>query len=307
MVKGLLSIGKLSPRTAIILLVIDLVIVAGARFCAKNGAAYMPSTILVAVRQMAGFVLFLPLLWAAIRDGSFHRAGWPPVLVGFCLLAANELFFFSLRGLPLSVASAVQQTNVLLIPLVGWFLAREKTAATAWMALIIGFVGALCMRPPGGGVIAEFLAAGLCSALLAAIGLGVTKHRAGDVPAAVTTLWIILVGTVVSSLVVTAQHGIAIVANVPLSGWLWSAGAGVLACLSMLVAMMAISAIPSAVYAAFTLLPVALALPADAFWFDRMPSMAEAFGMALIVASLVGIKVAAMRPPRLQAVQNGRS
>jgi drug/metabolite transporter (DMT)-like permease len=133
-------------------------------------------------RSIFGIAVVLP--WA-LRAGrsAWLPVRWKPLLTrNLLLFVSMNVWFAGLIALPISDAIAIQFTLPLFVVLGAGVILRETVGSRRWMAVLIGFVGAVIIVRPG--IIPLNTAAMLV--LLSALMYGgvhlMTKHLSGDVP-----------------------------------------------------------------------------------------------------------------------------
>lgn len=104
---------------------------------------------IVLVRSVFGMLVMLPWLlsggWATLRTRRWRRYSVRAV-VGYMAMVC---WFFALSQMALAEATALQFTMPLWAVLFGVFLLGERAGVHRWIAMIIGFAGALVIIRPG--------------------------------------------------------------------------------------------------------------------------------------------------------------
>ncbi len=154
---------------------------------AKYLVASLPVLQIAWARFLGNAVLLVPVvLWR--RGPIAFRVARPglQVLRSVAILAANLLFVTGVRVVPLAEALSLIFIAPLAVTALAPWLLGERVGTAEWIAVGLGFAGALVIiRPGGSGVdIAALLplAAGLCFSLY----LIITRKLAGSSPADVT-------------------------------------------------------------------------------------------------------------------------
>ena len=154
---------------------------------AKYLVASLPVLQIAWARFFGNTVLLLPVvLWR--RGPRALRAARPGLQVArsLAILAANLLFVAGVRVVPLADALALIFIAPLAVTALSPWLLGERVGPAEWIAVALGFAGALVIiRPGGSGVdVAALLplGAGTCFSLY----LVVTRKLAGTSPADVT-------------------------------------------------------------------------------------------------------------------------
>ena len=114
------------------------------------GADY-PASLQMFYRQLAGFLILLPII---IRRGSSVYATTRPGLLtlrSVLSISGLTLTFYAFQKMPLADANALSFTRALwMVPLAA-FILREKVGPLRIGAAVVGFIGVLIMVRPGAG------------------------------------------------------------------------------------------------------------------------------------------------------------
>lgn len=242
--------------------------------------------LVVWARYLGQMVIVTPIAW--------HRGGrdfWrtqhlrTQLARSLCLLVATLCFFGALRFLPLAEASAItflapMFAIVLSMPVLG-----EKPTRARWLAAIIGFVGIVILVRPGSAVFHPATALLVVAALANALYQLLTRRLPNDTPYT-TLFYSALLGTAGLSLLlpfadlpheVTARDGMFLLLL------------GVLAGVGHWLLIGAFLAAPASLVAPFTYLQMIWATLYGYVVFGQLPDRLSAVGMAVIVASGVGL------------------
>ena len=127
-------------------------------------------------------LIALPVLVAIIAASGRARclvpvrAGW--VVARSLLLVGNWVAYYaSLPHLPLAVAAAAYYTLPLFIVLIAAAVERRPVSAATWLAVTMGFAGALLILRPGATSFAWASLLPLLAALLYALAVVMTRER----------------------------------------------------------------------------------------------------------------------------------
>ena len=170
-------------RRAIMLIVLAMV-----AFCIQDAIVKkIVETASVWQAQLIRSIAVLVLLWLiAMSMGKGRELRptqwlWPALRGGF-MCAAYVLFYASLPFLSLSQASASFFIGPMLITLFAALLLREPIGPRRVIAIIVGFVGVLCIVQPGGDMkLAALMPVG--AAVCYSLGVVVTRWRCRADPA----------------------------------------------------------------------------------------------------------------------------
>lgn len=242
--------------------------------------------VVVWARYVGQMVVVTPIAWH--RGGSdFWRTRHLKVQLArsVCLVVATACFFGALRFLPLAEASAI----TFLAPMFAIFLSMpvlgERPTRARWIASIVGFVGILVLVRPGAAAFHPAAALLVLAALSNALYQLLTRRLPNDTPYT-TLFYSALVGTAVLSLAlpmadlpheVSARDGFFLLVL------------GVLAGLGHWLLIGAFLAAPASLVAPFTYLQMIWATAYGYAVFGQLPDGLSAVGMAIIVASGVGL------------------
>jgi len=169
-------------RQAILLSVLMVLLASTAAAMTKYVSAHVTTEAIVTVQYLVGTLLCLPRL---LRPGKVtlrtQRFGLH-LLRGLVGVVSFYLFYAALDNIPLMDAMMLRQSAPLTVPLVLWLWLREKVAASAWLPLMIGFVGvAIILRPTPTGL-SWWHAGGFLSALGLAVSMVATRKLATTEP-----------------------------------------------------------------------------------------------------------------------------
>ena len=202
-----------------------------------------------------------------------------------CLVIATACFFGGLRFLPLAEGTAVS----FLAPMIGLLLAYpvlgERPTRARWVASICGFFGILILVRPGGAVFHPATALLLGAALANALYQLLTRKLPGD--ASHTTLFYsALVGTVLLSL---ALPFVETPDTITFTDVLFLVVLGLLAGVGHWALIIAFTRAPATLVAPFTYVGMVWATLYGFAIFGHLPDGWSFVGMAVIVASGVGL------------------
>ena len=111
-------------------------------------------------------------------------------------VAAVSLFFSTLSYLPLADTLALCFLYPMITVGLAALLLGERVDARRWLAVLVGFLGALVIIRPGLGVFQPASLLGLLTSFVFAGFIILTRKLAGTAPPAVMLIWGTLVGTI---------------------------------------------------------------------------------------------------------------
>ncbi|MBD8063973.1 DMT family transporter [Devosia sp. PTR5] len=147
------------------------------------------------------FALFMVMRQAPLSQALSSKAvGWQ-VLRGVLLMADIWLFAIALRTVPLGELQAIVIVYPLLVTLFAIPLLGEKVGVFRFVAVAVGFLGALVVVRPGGVPLSWGVGAGLASSALYALYIVITRKVSRIDSAATSLLYTALVGLILSGAV----------------------------------------------------------------------------------------------------------
>ena len=242
--------------------------------------------LVVWARYAGQMVVVTPIAWH--RGGS---AFWRTRHLGtqlvrsLCLVVATGCFFGALRFLPLAEGSAIS----FLAPMIAIVLSRkvlgERPTRARWVSAVAGFVGILILVRPGSAVFHPATALLVMAAVSNALYQLLTRKLPEDTPYT-TLFYSALVGTALLSLALPF-------AEIPPSfSWrdaFFLVVLGFLAGVGHWLLIGAFLRAPASLIAPFTYLQMIWATAYGYLVFGQFPDGVSALGMAVIVASGVGL------------------
>jgi len=113
-----------------------------------------PVTQILATRSLVAFVPLFVLLHldGGLRGVNGHRLGRLLVRAGL-LFASYTTYYLAIAAIPLAEAVSLFYTAPLFIVALSGPLLRERVGPRRWLAVVVGFIGAVVMCRPGSDVI----------------------------------------------------------------------------------------------------------------------------------------------------------
>lgn len=242
--------------------------------------------IVVWARYAGQMLVVTPISWHR-GGGDFWRTRHLAMQLArsLCLVIATLCFFGALRFLPLAEASAI----TFLAPMFAVFLSMpvlgEKPTRARWIAAIVGFVGILILVRPGAAAFHPAAALLVLAALANALYQLLTRKLPNDTPYT-TLFYSALVGTAVLSLALPVAE---LPKEVTAHDAVFLLLLGVFAGLGHYLLIGAFLAAPASLVAPFAYLQMIWATLYGYVVFGQLPDGFSAIGMAVIVASGVGL------------------
>jgi drug/metabolite transporter (DMT)-like permease len=242
--------------------------------------------LVVWARYAGQMVVVTPITWHRAGPGFWRTQHLRMQLArSCCLVVATVCFFGALRYLPLAEASAITFLAPMFAILLSKPVLGEKPTRARWMASIVGFIGIVILVRPGSAVFHPATALLVLAALSNALYQLLTRKLPNDSPQT-TLFYSALVGTALLSLAlpfadlpreVTVRDGIFLLLL------------GLLAGFGHWLLISAFLAAPASLVAPFTYLQMIWATLYGYLVFAQLPDGLSAAGMAVIVASGIGL------------------
>jgi drug/metabolite transporter (DMT)-like permease len=169
-------------RHAIYLSVLMVLLGSTAAAATKYVSAHVSTEAIIAVQYFVCTLLCLPrILRPGLRSLRTERLGLH-LMRGLVGVVSFYLFYAALGHIPMMDAMMLRQSAPLTVPLVVWLWGRETIPSSAWLPLLVGFVGiAIILRPSPAGL-SWWHAGGFLSALGLAISMVATRKLATTEP-----------------------------------------------------------------------------------------------------------------------------
>lgn len=121
---------------------------------------------------------------------------------GIVMIIAAIAFVAGLETLPLATMTSINFVSPFLITILSIFFLKEHVGYHRWVAIAIGFTGALIVIRPGAGAFDIGALYALTAALAWAVGVVTTRYVQREDNALTTIFYTVAIGTVVSSFIV---------------------------------------------------------------------------------------------------------
>jgi len=167
---------------------------------AKHLAAELPVIEIVWGRLLFHCLIAVPFVIASHGVGGLRPAN-PGIQIfrGGLLSVATIFLFGALAQIPMADAIALAFVAPLVVTALSPLLLGEYVGPRRWVAVAVGFAGALIVIRPGAGAMEWAALLALGSGVIYGFYLIVTRRIAGTAPPAVTLVYTALVGVVVTS------------------------------------------------------------------------------------------------------------
>jgi drug/metabolite transporter (DMT)-like permease len=255
---------------------------ATAKYLVRDHALFL----VVWARYAGQMLVVTPIAWHRGGPGFWRTKHMGiQLLRSLCLVIATMCFFGALRFLPLAEASAItflapMFAIVLSMPVLG-----EKPTRARWVASIVGFLGIVILVRPGSAVFHPATGLLVIAAIANALYQLLTRKLPNDTPYT-TLFYSALVGTAGLSLGLPFT---AMPESITYSDGIFLVVLGLLAGLGHWLLISAFLAAPASLVAPFAYLQMIWATAYGYAVFNQLPDGVSAIGMAIIVASGVGL------------------
>ena len=267
-------------------LVVSAVFFTGMTFLIKALRSY-PAPMQACVSQVASLCVMIPVLVRTRGRALILQGAWIQFGRSASAALGVTLAYFAVQKLPLSDANALSFTRALwMVPLAALVL-RDHVARGTWIALAVGFLGAmLVIRPSGATDIGWAHMAGLGSAFLLALSVTGIKLLTRQNSLATIMTWSSILGVVM-------------MVPFAIGAWRWPTpqDSALLALLGLLSVLTTASYIHGmSLGAAATLAPVdyvrlPMAIAVGFLLFGEIPGLWSLIGAALIVATTLWLAI----------------
>ncbi len=242
--------------------------------------------LVVWARYLGQMVVVTPIAWHRAGPGFWRTRHLRMQLArSLCLVVATVCFFGALRFVPLAEASAI----TFLAPMFAIVLSKpvlgEKPTRARWTAAIVGFMGIVILVRPGSAVFHPATALLVLAAMANALYQLLTRKLPNDSPQT-TLFYSALVGTALLSLAIPFAD---LPHEVTVSDATFLLLLGLLAGFGHWLLISAFLAAPASLVAPFAYLQMIWATLYGYLVFGQLPDGVSAAGMAIIVASGVGL------------------
>ena len=116
----------------------------------KIGLESMDLTALIYWRFLTAFILCLAFIWiTGSFKGVFHPENFKMHLLrAFFVLVTQYCYYFYLEKATLLNAVVLLNTGPLFIPIIEKFVFKDRIGVSTWVAVIVSFIGAVCVIQP---------------------------------------------------------------------------------------------------------------------------------------------------------------
>ena len=275
-----------------------LVLAAGVCFSTLDATAkYLiqdhPLFLVVWARYAGQFLVVIPIAWHRAGSGFWRTKHLKlQLLRSLCLVSATACFFGGLRYLPLAEGSAISFLAPMFAIVLSGPVLGERPTRARWIAALSGFAGIVILVRPGSAVFHPATVLLVGAAISNALYQLLTRRLPHDSPYT-TLFYTALVGTVVLTVGLPFT-------NPPPPTWsdaFFFLVVGFLAGIGHWMFITAFLRAPATLLAPFTYLQMVWATAYGYAIFGHLPDRISGIGMAVIVASGLGLVLHERRRP----------
>ena len=250
----------------------------------KYLAPDFPLMQIVFFRALGQTLWMLLFFWPHHGWRMFHSARPGLQLGRSTLLFLSSLFWISgIAVVPLATASAISFMAPIMVVMMSIPLLGERVGMHRWLAVVIGFIGALVVIRPTSGAVAPATLALLVAAFFFALYQILTRKVAGYDDAATTSIYTVLVALLVSACAVPWQFIAPSPGDVVV--WLAFLATGLLGGLRHFFVVKAYEQAPASVISPFFYCELVGVTVLGFFVFGDLPDRFTAVGALIIVCS----------------------
>ncbi|MBL6932688.1 MAG: DMT family transporter [Rhodospirillales bacterium] len=208
------------------------------------------------------------------------------IIRGGMLLISTILFFAAIAVMPIADALAIVFISPLLVTALSPVLLGEKVGVRRWVAVSVGFIGAMIIIRPGVSSIDTGTMLALGAGIVYAFYMIATRKLSGSAPPLVTLTFTALLGAVVMSVAVPYQWTTPNALDFSMM-----AGMGACAALGHFLLIKAFDHAPASVLAPFGYSEIVMATAIGFVVFGDFPDHWTWVGVAVIIASGIYISL----------------
>lgn len=274
-----MGLDRSTIRLGILWMLMAQLLFFGGNAVAKHLAETYPVPLVVWAR-LAFQVLWLVPLLPRLRPLLVSRRPGMQVVRAVFLVLSTGFFYVAIHILPLADASAILYVAPLLITVLSMPLLGERVSLWQWVAVAVGFAGALIVIRPG----TDLLQPALVIPFAAALGYAfvqISSRSLGRTDPPMTTF---VYSTLVAALLASAAVPFFWITPT-VEGWVTMAAIGLLSGGGQFAMIKAFAWAPAAVVAPFNYTGLVWAVLFGFFVFSEVPDVWIILGSALITAS----------------------
>ena len=268
-------------RLGIILMMMGLALFAGGEAIVKTLAPRYDVTQVVWARYVFHALVTFFLFF---RSGIFRLAKtsrpWLHISRSALMLIATSLFFFALRYLPLADAVAILFISPIFIAALSIPILKENVGWRRWIAIFVGFVGALIIIRPGSGATHWAAVLPLGSAICYAFYQILTRIASRTDSAQTSLFWTSVFGVSVTSMFVPFVWIMPTTTD-----WLLMIGLGGMYGIGHYLLIRGLEIAPASTLSPFLYTQIIWATLFGFIFFDQFPDQVTIGGAAVVITS----------------------
>ena len=273
------GVDRSTGRLGILWMLVAQLLFFGGNAAAKYLAETYPVPLVAWARLAFQLLLLVPLLPRLRPLLATRRPGMQVVRAVF-LVVSTGLFYLAIHILPLTDASAILYLAPLLITALSMPLLGERVGVWQWVAVAVGFAGALIVIRPGTDLLQPTLVIPFAAALVFAF-VQISSRSLGRTDPPMTTF---VYTTIVAALLASAAVPFFWITPT-VEGWVTMAAIGLLSGGGQFAMIKAFAWAPAAVVAPFNYTGLVWAALFGFLVFSEVPDVWTVLGAALIIAS----------------------
>ncbi len=266
----------------------------------KHLSVELPTAEIVWMRNLSHLIFVVLLLGPAMGRRLFVSRRLGSQIIRSCFLLGSNIFYFTaMATVPLAEASAISFVSPFLVAIAAAFILGERVGVGHWIAIGVGFIGAMVIIQPGSGHLPWQAVFVLGSSCCYSVYQVMTRGVAGDDSPETSVFYASLVGSILTSMAVPFFW------QAPASWltWVKLCSLGIFGGLGHYCVARALMWGPAPVISPFQYVQLVAASLFGYFIFGDVPSIWTYVGAVIIIGSGVSIALRARREEREKAKQ----
>jgi drug/metabolite transporter (DMT)-like permease len=237
--------------------------------------------------MLRSFFAFIPVLIALQITRNWHalrtNRPWGQAARGLSMAAAYGCYLQALREIPIADATAIIFSSPFFVAVLSRVFLGEKVPPMRWIAILLGFAGALVIVQPGSEAFQPAALWGIAGALAAATTGMLARHLGSTEPASVTSFYTTIAFLMTGLIPVVVFPAIWVdPSNVEI---LMIAGAGLIAGTAHFLIILAYRKAQASLVAPFEYASLVVAIVMGFLVFGDVPTLSVWIGMGLIACA----------------------
>lgn len=249
-------------------------------FVVRDVAADLNNSMIVFLRNVFGLFFLVPVLIKQRSNGLVTRRPMTHVMRTAFGLAAMYFFFYTIPRLSVAEAMLLNFCVPLYMPLIAWFLLKEKTTLYTAAAISIGFAGLVFIIGAKEFSVSSGAVSGLLSGVCAAIALTFVRRLSSTEPASRTVFYFAFFSVLISAAMAAFDWQ-----TLTAKQWLQMLCIGALATAAQLSITKGFAAAPAAKVSVFSYAAAIWAALASWLLWGDVPTANMVIGALLIIAA----------------------